>query len=126
MTNFEQHKLSKAKSKSHNREQKLPFLPLNLLTKLGPVALVICMRIRYFLRFVPFPKRFLDVGCGRGTASLFLTQLGLSGVAVDFSPEAISEASRRLAPFPSIEVRQADINSIEHRAISTSWSSWRC
>ena len=124
MTNFEQHKSSKAKSRSHDREQKLPLLPLNLLTRLGPLALVRGARIRYFLRFVPSPKTFLDAGCGRGTASFFLAHLGLSGMAVDFSTEAISEASRLLAPFPSIEVRQADINSIDQQSnfdIAVSW-----
>ena len=33
MTNFEQHKLSKAKSRSHNREQELPILPPKLVDK---------------------------------------------------------------------------------------------
>jgi len=93
--------------------QKLRFLSLNLLTKLGSFALVRCARIGFFLRFVPSPKRFLDAGCGTGTTSFFLAKLGLGGMAVDFFPESISEASRLLAPFPSIEVRQADINSIE-------------
>jgi len=111
-------------SASNREPQKLPLFPLNLLTRLGPLALVRGVRIRYFLRFVPSPKRFLDACCGRGTASFFLAQLGLSGMAVDFSPEAISEASRLLAPFPSIEVRQADINSIEPQGnfdIAVSW-----
>lgn len=62
---------------------------------------------------MPSPKRFLDAGCGRGARSLYLAQLGLSGMAVDFSQEAISEASRLLEPFPSVEVCQANINSIE-------------
>ena len=116
-----------AKNKSHNsytqanpavsstshREQKFLFRILNLMTKLGPLALVRCARIRFFLRFVPSPERFLDAGCGTGTTSFFLAKLGLGGMAVDFSPESISEASHLLAPFPSIEVRQADIHSIE-------------
>jgi 2-polyprenyl-3-methyl-5-hydroxy-6-metoxy-1,4-benzoquinol methylase len=126
MASLEQRRSSEAKSKSRgsyiqanpavsptsHREQKCLFLILNLMTKLGPLTLVRCARIGFFLRFVPSPKRFLDAGCGTGTTSFFLAKLGLGGMAVDFSPESISEASRLLAPFPSIEVRQADINSI--------------
>lgn len=127
MISFKQWRSLKGKSKSPTNyaktnpvlsslsygERKLPFFPQNVLTKLGPLALVRGARIRNFLQFVQSPERFLDAGCGRGTTSFFLATLGLSGMAVDFSAESISEAARLLAPFTSVEVRQADISSVE-------------
>jgi hypothetical protein len=38
--------------------KELPFFPLRLLTKLGPIALVRCARIRYLMKFIPAPEKF--------------------------------------------------------------------
>jgi cyclopropane fatty-acyl-phospholipid synthase-like methyltransferase len=47
--------------------------------------------------FVPSlePGRALDLGCGFGRASIFMAQLGWDVDAIDFIPEAVSEARRR-------------------------------
>lgn len=96
-----------------NRAQKRAFMYLSLLTILGPWVLVRCIRMCYFLRFVPSPKRFMDAGCGRGIASYFFARLGLRGLAVDTSSTSFSEASHLLAPIKSVELRIADINTIK-------------
>lgn len=44
------------------------------------------------------PKTFVDVGCGGGGLSKVLCGMGLSGIGVDFSKEALAIAGDTLAP----------------------------
>lgn len=44
-------------------------------------------------------RHFIEVGCGGGELSYQLCRKGLSGVGLDFSPQAIEQASVHLRPF---------------------------
>jgi SAM-dependent methyltransferase len=51
---------------------------------------------------------FLDVGCGMGRNSYWPMTYGASGgVAIDLDPRSLAAARHNLAPFPTLEVRQA-------------------
>jgi SAM-dependent methyltransferase len=59
-------------------------------------------------------RTFLDVGCGAGRLSRWLCERGLTGRAVDMSPDAIVEAREHLADFVGsgrVRVEQADVLS---------------
>ncbi|MBX9722827.1 MAG: class I SAM-dependent methyltransferase, partial [Candidatus Obscuribacterales bacterium] len=44
-------------------------------------------------------KTFIEVGCGAGDLSKRMCQSGLTGIGLDFSPEAIKQAKENLAEF---------------------------
>ncbi|SDR05294.1 Methyltransferase domain-containing protein [Rhizobiales bacterium GAS113] len=44
-------------------------------------------------------KTFIDIGCGSGAISRKLCELGLSGIGVDFSEQAIALARRHMASY---------------------------
>ena len=48
-------------------------------------------------RSLPTPKRVLELGCGPGANSLFLSSLYDHYAAIDFSPSAIDQTRNRLA-----------------------------
>ena len=55
--------------------------------------------------------RVLEVGCAQGFLTERLAPLADSLIACDFSPEAAAATQRRLAGWPHVEVRVADIRA---------------
>jgi len=55
---------------------------------------------------------FLEVGCGRGDVSAYLAAKGWQGTAIDFSDAAVAQASRNLAAFPRVTVRQQSLREV--------------
>lgn len=55
--------------------------------------------------------RFMDIGCGVGYMAERLAKMGLTGLALDASPEAVRVASQRLQSqgLSGVEVRQANL-----------------
>lgn len=56
--------------------------------------------------------RMLEVGCGTGEATEAFAGRGLSIVAVERSEPMARLAQRRLAPFPHVDVRVADLEEV--------------
>ena len=56
-------------------------------------------------------RTFVDVGCGDGYISERLAEMGLTGLALDVSPQAVEITSKRLQSrgFTNVAVRQADL-----------------
>jgi SAM-dependent methyltransferase len=62
----------------------------------------------------PVPGRALDLGCGTGTHTLYLSQHGWTVVGVDFSPKAIAiarEKANRVGV--NIDFRTADVSRLD-------------
>jgi ubiquinone/menaquinone biosynthesis C-methylase UbiE len=60
--------------------------------------------------------RVLDVGCGTGIHLPVLREaVGVEGqvLALDFSPRMVAKAAARAARWENVEVRQADVTSVE-------------
>jgi SAM-dependent methyltransferase len=62
---------------------------------------------------------FLDAGCGLGDVSEYFARRGWSGVAADFSEEALQTVRQRLAPFPNVRVQQTDLFHLEQTQART-------
>jgi SAM-dependent methyltransferase len=56
---------------------------------------------------------FLEIGCGKGDVSAYLAKKGWTGAAVDFSAEAVSEATATLAPYPNVVVKSATLLELD-------------
>ena len=61
---------------------------------------------------LPDGSRFLEIGCGSGMVLEVLVGLGLRGVGVDLSAEAI-EAARTLLPAESVELVVGDFRTLD-------------
>jgi ubiquinone/menaquinone biosynthesis C-methylase UbiE len=53
---------------------------------------------------IPTTGKILEVGCGPGTATIGLAQMGLSIVALEPSLETYNVACQNLAPYPNVEI----------------------
>lgn len=61
------------------------------------------------------PGTALDLGCGAGSYSIFMAQLGYHVTAVDFMPQAVAMARERArAAGMTIAVEQADVTRFDH------------
>jgi len=56
---------------------------------------------------------FLDVGCGIGDVSYFLSFKGWQGAAIDLSKDAIVKAKERLTDFPQVIVEHKSLAQVE-------------
>lgn len=54
-------------------------------------------RIKELAAYGALRGAILDIGCGLGENSIYLTQQGLSVTGLDFSPSAIEQAKQRAA-----------------------------
>src|SRR6478752_4654346 len=48
----------------------------------------------------PVPARIADLGCGTGTLSMLLAELGYAVDGIDFSPEMVRRAAAKAGSFP--------------------------
>jgi SAM-dependent methyltransferase len=55
--------------------------------------------------------RVLEIGCSVGITTIDLASRSESVLALDVSSEAVQRAGERLAGFPNVEVRQADVTA---------------
>lgn len=60
-------------------------------------------------------RKFMDVGCGDGYMAERLAKMGLNGLALDISPDAVRLASQRLKSkaLAGVEVRQGDLFGVD-------------
>jgi len=60
-------------------------------------------------------RTFVDVGCGEGYMAERLAKMGLAGLALDTSPQAVSTARQRLKSqaLASVQVRKGDLFDVE-------------
>ena len=63
---------------------------------------------------LPRGARILDVACGPGWVSHWLTRLGYRTVGVDISPEFVALAHKRLAADPCLDIPAADLEAMFH------------
>lgn len=56
----------------------------------------------------PVPARIADLGCGTGTLSMLLAELGYAVDGVDFSPEMVRRATVKAGSFPGTSFRLGD------------------
>jgi SAM-dependent methyltransferase len=67
---------------------------------------------------VPLPVgRALDLGCGTGTNSIYLTQHGWETVGVDFSPVAIEQAQQKGGQLPGVKFIEGDVTRLSQLQI---------
>jgi cyclopropane fatty-acyl-phospholipid synthase-like methyltransferase len=59
--------------------------------------------------FIPAKSRILEIGCGTGTTAAWLAKQGMTVVAVDISPAAVSRAREMHGPIPGLEFRVLDV-----------------
>ncbi|MGB0387337.1 MAG: class I SAM-dependent methyltransferase [Ardenticatenaceae bacterium] len=57
---------------------------------------------------------FLEIGCSFGECTRLFAKLGLRGVSVDHSSDAVTRARQLLGGYAGISVVQADARDIEH------------
>jgi SAM-dependent methyltransferase len=67
-----------------------------------------------FVEKNPARGRALDLGCGTGTNSIFLADIGFHVVGVDFSPKAIATAQAKARPTDvAVEFHVADVTQLD-------------
>ncbi|MCY7337881.1 MAG: class I SAM-dependent methyltransferase [Chamaesiphon sp.] len=77
---------------------------------------------------IPATGKILEVGCGPGTATIGLAQMGLSIVALEPSLETYSVACQNLAAYPNVEIINTNFEEWESESrtfdaviAATSW-----
>jgi SAM-dependent methyltransferase len=55
---------------------------------------------------------FLDAGCGRGDVSAYLGRRGWHGLAIDYSPVAITAARASLQPYADIRLERQSLDEV--------------
>ncbi|WP_373544817.1 class I SAM-dependent methyltransferase [Chamaesiphon sp.] len=77
---------------------------------------------------IPATGKILEVGCGPGTATVGLAQMGLSIVALEPSLETYNVACQNLAAYPNVEIINTNFEECEPEArtfdavvAATSW-----
>lgn len=71
-------------------------------------------RIKELAAYGALHGEILDIGCGLGENSIYLTQQGLSVTGLDFSPSAIQQAKQRAAAAGvSVNLKVADATKLD-------------